>query len=145
MTMTYQASGAGEVVSITYTVERRYHFECAHFLPYVPEEHRCRRMHGHNYELLVRARHEQGVDARGFVLDFGELDMIVLPLIQQIDHRCLNDIPGLHNPTAELIGMWFLDRLQAEIEPPVHIETVVVYETKDCAAVVSKRPVQNPV
>lgn len=121
------------------TVERRYHFESAHWLPMVPEDHRCRRMHGHNYQVLVQAyRDGADVDERGFVLDFFELDTAVQPIIGMIDHRCLNDIPGLDNPTAELIGAWFLGKLENRLPEGVHVNTVVVYETKDCCAIVTR-------
>lgn len=121
-------------------VQRRYHFESAHFLPKVPEGHRCKRMHGHNYEILVEIKLDGGaVDERGFVLDFYELDLIVHPLLGLIDHRCLNDVPGLENPTAELIGAWFLGKIGDGLPEGVLMHAVTVYETKDCCAIVTHR------
>ena len=90
-------------------IARSYNFESAHFLPKVPEEHRCRRMHGHNYKVEVTFLAE--LDARGFVKDFAEIDFLIAPLIAEVDHRVLNDIAGLDNPTAEFIAAWFLARL----------------------------------
>lgn len=113
------------------SITRRYHFECAHFLPKVPDQHKCKRMHGHNYEMLVTVAGQ--LDERGFLLDFFELDEIVLPIIAHIDHRVLNDIPGLENPTAELIGAWFAERI-VERGPVPRIKQVRIYETKDCWA-----------
>lgn len=107
------------------SITRRYHFEAAHFLPHVREGHKCRRMHGHNYELEVTVTGPVGPD--GFIIDFWDLDAIVNPLVERIDHRTLNDIAGLDNPTAENIAAWFLDLLP-------NASKVRCYETKDCWA-----------
>jgi 6-pyruvoyltetrahydropterin/6-carboxytetrahydropterin synthase len=115
------------------SITRRYHFESAHYLPNVPEGHKCKRMHGHNYELLVTCDggyYKPGGDV-GWVIDFWDLDKIVQPLIDTIDHRCLNDIEGLENPTAENIAAWFCARLS---EFDIVVKSVDVFETKDCWA-----------
>jgi 6-pyruvoyltetrahydropterin/6-carboxytetrahydropterin synthase len=82
-------------------------------------------MHGHSYRVDVVVR--GALDARGFVADFAEIDAKVLPLLDKIDHRVLNDIEGLENPTAELIAAWLLERLP-------ECESVRVYENDDCWA-----------
>ena len=108
------------------SITRRYHFEAAHWLPRVPEEHKCHRIHGHNYEVEITV--SKPIQDDGFLIDFWDLDKVVQPLVEQVDHRTLNDIEGLTNPTAELIAGWFLDRL------PAYVVGVRVYETKDCWA-----------
>lgn len=107
-------------------ITRRYHFEAAHFLPGVPEGHKCRRMHGHNY--VVELTVEGPLDAHtGMVLDFFDLDLVVAPLLAAIDHRVLNEIRGLANPTAELIATWFLEKVE-------QADYVRIYETPECWA-----------
>jgi 6-pyruvoyltetrahydropterin/6-carboxytetrahydropterin synthase len=64
------------------------------------------------------------LDARGFVRDFAEIDSVVEPLLRQLDHRLLNDVAGLENPTAEIIAAWFLNRIP-------DCERVCVYENDD--------------
>ena len=86
-----------------------YSFEAAHWLPKVPDGHKCKRMHGHNYQLEVSVEGSVGDD--GFIMDYGELDGIVGSLIHKLDHRCLNDISGLDNPTSEVLVMWLRERL----------------------------------
>lgn len=110
-------------------ISRRYHFESAHFLPNVHDGHKCKRVHGHNYEIEVT--YEGPMQQTGFLIDFWDLDKIVKPIIERIDHRCLNDIPGLENPTAENIGAWLLATFR---ESDDGIIAVRVYETKDCWA-----------
>lgn len=113
------------------TITRRYHFESAHWLPMVPEYHKCHRIHGHNYEVEITV---EGVPNAGFVMDFADLDVHLIPLITQIDHRTLNDIPGLENPTAELIAEWFMNHL---LMADLRCVMVKVFETKDCWATVT--------
>lgn len=102
----------------------QYKFEAAHQLPMVDENHKCYRLHGHNYKIEVSVCGP--VDSRGFVIDYAELDAIVQPLIDSLDHRCLNDIPGLENPTSEILAVWLKDRIAAKI---AFIPTIRVYET----------------
>jgi 6-pyruvoyltetrahydropterin/6-carboxytetrahydropterin synthase len=90
-------------------------------------------MHGHHYVFIVRIGGE--VDWKmGWVLDFWELDTIVQPILDQIDHRLLNEIPGLENPTAEIISQWLLARIQQTL-PKGRVLSVEVFETPQASAV----------
>lgn len=89
---------------------------CTHWLPEVPEGHKCRQLHGHNYRIVVgyigKGPHG-GLDDRGFVVDFAEIDAVVEPLLKLWDHKCLNDIIG--NPTAELLAVWLATGCPADV------------------------------
>lgn len=87
-----------------------YTFEAAHHLPHVPDGHKCKRVHGHNYKVEVMIS-SPTLDERGFVVDFAELDVAMQPLIAQLDHTLLNDTEGLENPTAEIMAAWFQHHL----------------------------------
>lgn len=116
------------------TITKRYHFESAHFLPNVPEGHKCKRVHGHNYEVEITVGGPVDFTS-GWIVDFFDLDAMVQPLRTALDHRCLNDLPGLDNPTAEKIAHWFLVQLIASKLPNgVSVRMIRVYETKDCWA-----------
>ncbi|HSQ40902.1 MAG TPA: 6-carboxytetrahydropterin synthase QueD [Fibrobacteraceae bacterium] len=97
------------------TICKSFTFEASHFLPRVPEGHKCHRMHGHSYELQLELT--GAVDpVAGWVQDFGEISRIVKPIINnELDHRFLNEIHGLENPTAELIAKWIWDRLKPQL------------------------------
>lgn len=86
-----------------------FRYEAAHWLPYVPEGHQCGRMHGHSYHLTVIV--SGPIRRNGFVMDFAKIKDVVGGLIKQLDHRCLNDIRGLENPTVENQLVWFWDLL----------------------------------
>ena len=110
---------------------RDYRFEAAHFLPRVPEEHKCRRMHGHSY--AVRVTIEDEIDPQlGWLMDFAAVDAVVEPVIAEIDHRVLNEIPGLDNPTSELLAVWLWQRLIGRLP----LSEVEVAETVDSRCVV---------
>lgn len=106
------------------TITKTYRFESAHFLPKVPDGHRCGRVHGHNYRVDVSVSGEP--DERGWVIDFYELDQLMKPIIAALDHRCLNDIMGLENPTCEILCHWIWLRLNIP-----DLERVEVWENEE--------------
>ena len=76
---------------------RKFTFDSAHYLPNVPENHKCRQMHGHTYKLTIFI---EGMPDKeyGWIIDFALVKKAVEPIIQVVDHKLLNDIPGLENP-----------------------------------------------
>ena len=84
-------------------------FEAAHRLPNAPEGHKCARLHGHSYQVTVRV--DGPVDPeRGWVVDFARLSEAMAPLLDQLDHRYLNEVEGLANPTSERKKMGVSDQ-----------------------------------
>jgi 6-pyruvoyltetrahydropterin/6-carboxytetrahydropterin synthase len=106
-------------------------FEAAHRLPNVPPGHRCHNLHGHNYR--VRIECEGPLDPRlGWVCDFAEVDAAMAPMLKLLDHRYLNEVAGLENPTSEAIAAWILERLRKTALP---VSAVVVWENDSCGAI----------
>jgi|ETNvirenome_6_85_1030632.scaffolds.fasta_scaffold23465_3 6-pyruvoyltetrahydropterin/6-carboxytetrahydropterin synthase len=112
-------------------IAKDYKFESAHFLPMVPSTHTCNQLHGHNY--LVRIIIEGPVRDDGMVVDFFEIDEAMKLPLAKVDHRVLNDISGLENPTAENIACWFFRKINHIGESRV-LKSVRVYETDSCYA-----------
>ncbi len=105
-------------------------FEAAHWLPSVPQTHRCHRMHGHSYRIEIVLNGP--VDPHtGFVADFFDLEESFGIVLKKLDHQCLNQVPGLENPTAENIAIWIWERTKARL---AQLSIVRVYETSDCWA-----------
>ena len=92
-------------------IYRTYIFHAARFIPTLEDEHPCSKMHGHTFNLIVEIDGE--IDkSTGFVMDFYDLDKIVEKnIIKNIDHKILNDVPGLDNPTSEYLSIWIWDQL----------------------------------
>jgi 6-pyruvoyltetrahydropterin/6-carboxytetrahydropterin synthase len=111
-------------------VVKDFRFEAAHSLPHVPEGHKCRRIHGHSFRGEVAVRGE--LDPRfGWVLDFADLKKAVDPIVAELDHSLLNDLPGLENPTSEVVATWIWNRLAPSI-PNLHRITIEETCTSRC-------------
>jgi 6-pyruvoyltetrahydropterin/6-carboxytetrahydropterin synthase len=82
-----------------YSITKTFEFEAAHFLTLVPETHKCARMHGHNY-VVVLTLSSDVLDDCGFVVDYGALKAFKEYLNATHDHRVLNDTMS-SEPTAE--------------------------------------------
>lgn len=84
---------------------KEFTFEAAHHLPNVPPGHKCARLHGHSFRIVIHVEGE--VDAHtGWVMDFSELSAAFRPLYDCLDHYYLNEIEGLENPTSENLARW---------------------------------------
>jgi 6-pyruvoyltetrahydropterin/6-carboxytetrahydropterin synthase len=106
-------------------VFRVFQIEAAHRLPNVPQAHKCARMHGHSFRIEIHVSGEVGADS-GWVMDFADLRRAFQPLFDQLDHRCLNDVEGLENPTSENLARWIWDRLAPDL---TGLTRIVVQET----------------
>lgn len=89
---------------------KEFRFEAAHRLPNVQASHKCFRLHGHSFQFAVYVGGE--IDARaGWIIDFAEIKNAVAPILEQLDHHYLNEIPGLENPTSERLAQWIWVRI----------------------------------
>jgi 6-pyruvoyltetrahydropterin/6-carboxytetrahydropterin synthase len=112
-------------------LSKTFRFEAAHWLPMFPEGHKCRRLHGHSF--LVNVVLKGAIEpATGILMDYGDIKSLVSPLIDRLDHHCLNHLgeawqePLLSNPTAEHLAIW----LHRQIKPllPV-LDRIELHET----------------
>src|SRR5207248_747939 len=67
---------------------KEFTFEAAHRLPYVPEGHKCGRLHGHSFQVAL---HVAGPVApqSGWLMDFAELKELFQPFYDRLDHNYL--------------------------------------------------------
>ncbi|WP_372760209.1 6-carboxytetrahydropterin synthase QueD [Litorivivens sp.] len=92
-------------------VFKEFTFEAAHHLPNVPEDHKCRRLHGHSFHVRLTVSGELDANA-GWIMDFADLKRAFQATYERLDHHYLNDIPGLENPTSENLAIWIWDQLK---------------------------------
>jgi 6-pyruvoyltetrahydropterin/6-carboxytetrahydropterin synthase len=96
-----------------YAISKDFEFAAAHHLEGLPPEHKCARVHGHNYQ--VRVEISGPLDDIGFVLDYGDLSFIGDMLQKRFDHRDLNQVLFDVNPTAEHLAGYILAFARGEI------------------------------
>ncbi|MEY4579931.1 MAG: putative 6-pyruvoyl tetrahydrobiopterin synthase [Pseudomonadota bacterium] len=106
-------------------ISKTFSIEAAHRLPHVPEGHKCARLHGHSFQITLHVSGD--VDPTlGWIVDFAELTRAFEPIHALLDHRYLNDVPGLENPTSELLARFVLERVALAHG---HLAAVSVAET----------------
>jgi 6-pyruvoyltetrahydropterin/6-carboxytetrahydropterin synthase len=104
---------------------KEFHIEAAHRLPQVPAGHKCARLHGHSFRIAVHVAGPVGA-ATGWVMDFADIKAAVAPLHEALDHRYLNEIEGLENPTSENLAVWIWQRLKPRLPA---LAKIVIHET----------------
>ena len=104
---------------------KEFTFEAAHRLPNVPDGHKCARLHGHSFRVAVHVSGALHPD-QAWVRDFADLGEAWAPLHAQLDHRYLNEIAGLENPTSEILAKWIWERLAPRLPG---LTRIVVQET----------------
>jgi 6-pyruvoyltetrahydropterin/6-carboxytetrahydropterin synthase len=95
-------------------LSKSYRVQAAHSLPCSGPEHKCRKIHGHNYRIEIFIYGEVD-ESTGWLADFGVIDTAMEPLRKQIDHHMLNEVKGLENPTSENIAGWLWERLKKRL------------------------------
>lgn len=93
---------------------KEFRFEAAHRLPNVPEGHKCARLHGHSFLVKIEVEGPVGEES-GWVMDFGQIADAFEPLLDRLDHYYLNEIPGLENPTSEVLARWIWRELKPRL------------------------------
>jgi 6-pyruvoyltetrahydropterin/6-carboxytetrahydropterin synthase len=112
-------------------LRKTFQFEAAHLLPHLPKSHKCRRLHGHSFQVEVAVAGE--CDARlGWLIDYAEITEAFKPILEKLDHYYLNEIQGLENPTSENVAAWIWKKLKPRL--PLLTE-IVVAETCTARAI----------
>ena len=92
-------------------IYKEFTFEAAHLLPNTPPGHKCGRLHGHSFAVRVYIEGPLQPEA-GWVMDYADIKTHFMPVWEQLDHRYLNEIEGLENPTSEHLAKWIWDKLK---------------------------------
>jgi 6-pyruvoyltetrahydropterin/6-carboxytetrahydropterin synthase len=99
---------------MTMQVYKEFTIEAAHQLPAAPVGHKCRRLHGHSFRIEV---HVTGIvdPEHGWVIDYADIKDAFAPIHEALDHRFLNEIEGLENPTSENLCRWIWSHLHRSL------------------------------
>jgi len=103
-------------------LRKTFQFEAAHLLPLLPKKHKCRRLHGHSFqvEIVVAGPLDPKL---GWVMDYADMTEVFGPIWKRLDHRYLNEIAGLENPTSENVAAWIWKQLKPRL--PLLTEVIV--------------------
>lgn len=102
-------------------ISKDFRFEAAHFLPFVDDNHKCKNIHGHSY--LIRITLKGQINSMGWIMDLNEVSKICKPLVKMLDHKILNNIEGLENPTSENLACFIFNKLQEKM-PQLYSVTI---------------------
>lgn len=108
-----------------------FRFDSAHYLPNVPEGHKCGGMHGHTYTLKVSISGKPSIQT-GWIMDYTDLKEVIKPWINVLDHKVLNDVPGLENPTSENLCLWLWKNIKPEMP---NLYSIELNETPDSGVI----------
>jgi 6-pyruvoyltetrahydropterin/6-carboxytetrahydropterin synthase len=84
-------------------------------------------LHGHSFKVEVAIAGQ--VDPHtGWLMDFATLHELWAPVHDRLDHRYLNEVSGLENPTSEVLARWIWEELKPKVPGLVQ---VTLFETCD--------------
>lgn len=89
----------------------RFGFDAAHRFETYPEGHPYRTVHGHSFQVEVAVEGEPDA-ATGMVADLAEIEAECTRVRNLLDHRMLNDVPGLDKPSLENLCLFVWNALQ---------------------------------
>jgi 6-pyruvoyltetrahydropterin/6-carboxytetrahydropterin synthase len=111
-----------------YIISKEFHFSASHALNRLPDEHQCRRVHGHNYVVTVFFR-SAALNDTGFVIDYLDFEPVKRYVDEQLDHQHLNDILPF-NPTAENLAKYLYDTFKPQFSELFKVEVSETPKTK---------------
>jgi 6-pyruvoyltetrahydropterin/6-carboxytetrahydropterin synthase len=115
-----------------FKLKTKYSFCAAHSLQGLPKDHKCGRVHGHNYQVEIVVGCKK-LDQHGFVCDAENIDKIVHPLIATFDHSNLSDF--MFQPTSERLARFIGKEILNDLSPPAVLISVEVKETEKISAI----------
>jgi 6-pyruvoyltetrahydropterin/6-carboxytetrahydropterin synthase len=125
-------------------IYKEFTFEAAHFLPSAPAGSANARIHGHSFRARIAIEGEPGTET-GYVFHFDELSQAIDDARLDLDHRLLNDVPGLAAPTLERIAMWLWSRLDNRVPGLASVEVARDSCREGCIYTGPRRPAGVPV
>ena len=98
-----------------FRLKRKYEFHAARKLTALKENHPCGDLHGHTFSVTIKVSGNK-LTNEGWIMDFYDIDTHFNEKIHSVlDHKYLNDVEGLSNPTTEHITMWIWSKLKNDL------------------------------
>ncbi len=111
-----------------YEIFVKTHFSSAHFLRNYPGK--CEFLHGHNWDVTVSVVAEE-LNEIDVGIDFKELKQIVGEIMNDLDHKNLNEHPAFqeNNPSSERLAQYIYEQLKEKLKS---INSVRPYKVTVC-------------
>jgi 6-pyruvoyltetrahydropterin/6-carboxytetrahydropterin synthase len=97
----------------------------------------CENLHGHNWKVVVTVEGKT-LNETGLLIDFKELKKILKNILQELDHKLLNDLPFFqkNNPSSENIARYIFEKLKENLghDPRLKVKKVTVFENEKTSA-----------
>ncbi len=113
-----------------YTLKIVTDFAAAHSLRNYPGD--CSRLHGHNWKVEAEVVATE-LNEVGMGIDFKTIKTETKVLVDQLDHRYLNEIPPFDetNPTAENIAAFIYQGLSKKLNgATLRVSAITLWETE---------------
>jgi 6-pyruvoyltetrahydropterin/6-carboxytetrahydropterin synthase len=97
---------------------------------------KCEALHGHNWKVEVFLVGDK-LDEAGLLQDFGQVKARARELLEEIDHKYLNELPAFsqQNPSSENLARYLFQRLAAALDRDgVKVSRVSVWESDNSCA-----------
>lgn len=122
-----------------YRVFIKTHFSSAHYLRNYPGN--CEHLHGHNWDVVVTVKANE-LNEIDVAIDFRDLKKIVADIMDELDHKNLNDLPQFSefNPSSERLAQYIYKRLAERLQgfEGVYPDSVEVRETPSTGVIYSE-------
>lgn len=117
-----------------YELKIETYFAAAHRLTMVGQK--CENLHGHNWKIEACVTGEK-LNEGGVLIDFGEIKKNVAEIMDQLDHKYLNEINSFATqpPSSENIALYIAKELQKRItDPSIRVSRVSAWESNNSCA-----------
>lgn len=108
---------------------------------------KCENIHGHNWKVEVSVYGKKLNDI-GILIDFHDLKDMLKAVLQEFDHKNLNDIKEFthQNPSSELLSKIIYQKIEKMLKQysknhatNIHILSVTVWESATCRSTYQKK------
>lgn len=113
------------------SIWKDFRFAAAHSVGSLPDGHKCRNVHGHNYKVRVRVSAPIDI-ATGLCggVDFDRIKAAWSEIEPALDHKNINDVLGA-NATAEHLSIYIFSQMKLRVP---NVDRVWVWESDSCGA-----------
>jgi 6-pyruvoyltetrahydropterin/6-carboxytetrahydropterin synthase len=93
-----------------FELTKQFRFDAAHTLDRRIDTEPSRRIHGHSYRAAVTVRGRPD-PVSGMIIDLGFFEQALAKARDGLDHRFLDEVPGLGPATLENLSVWIWRQL----------------------------------